>query len=297
MAIKIINFDLYKLKVKNFEGDSVQFENILLDKLELYKSIHVGTDQVSIIDTIKKEGKFIFGTLAHTQLSDLPPTLDITTGEPGEIPLKESQGLAYYTSFLFDPELQMIAYESKKNGVTLNSFLGFFQLNYNLNPIESEIVIDPIELERLNRMGLIKKFQVKIAKVVNGSIFNSNKSSFKQIINSADDTNTNVLEYTLTADRGNGNGLSINKIKQIVKDLLAYKETDEVEKLIITGKETDESATDVIDFIANRVRISIKVERKRLSSDFALSDKYFYVTEQYLKIQPHLLVAYKMKKV
>ncbi|MBS0646418.1 MAG: hypothetical protein JSR97_07475 [Verrucomicrobia bacterium] len=297
MALKTLNFDVFKLITTNDQQDLVKFETILLNKLAAYRTLPKSSGPILLIGDISKNGKFIYGTLAHNQMNDLPPTLDSATGETGELPIKDTQGLAYYTSFLFDTELQMIAYESKQNGVSLKSFLEFFEMNYSLPPIESEIVIDPIEIQRLNKMSVIKKFYVKIAKVENGAIFNSNKASFKQIINSADGTNTNTLEYTITSARSKDGSLTLNKVKQMAKDLLKYKETEEVEKMVITGKETDEDPADVIDFIANKVRISIKVERKRFSTNFALKEKYDLLTEEYKKVHPHLIKAYKLKKI
>lgn len=297
MALKTINFDVFKLTATNDQQDIVPFEKILLKKLSNYQTLGKSTGPILLIGDITKNGKFLFGTLAHNQMNDLPPALDSATGETSELPIKDTQGLAYYTSFLFDPELQMIAYESKQNGVSLKSYLEFFEMNYSLPPIESEIVIDPIEIQRLNKMGVIKKFYVKIAKVENGAIFNTNKSSFKQIIDSADGTNTNLLEYTITSGRSRDGSLSLNKIKQMAKDLLKYKDTEEVEKMIITGKETEEDTANAIDFIANKVRISIKVERKRFSTTFALKEKYDLLTEEYKKVHPHLLKAYKLKKI
>lgn len=298
MALKTLNFDIYKLKIVNENNDLIRFETILLNKLPNYKSLNKSSGPILIIGEIFKDGKFIYGTFAHNQMNELPPTLDTATGETSQLPIKDTQGLAYYTSFLFDPELQMIAFESNLNGVSLNSFCEFIEYNYSLsNPIESEIVIDPIEIQKLNKMGVIKKFQVKITKVENGEIFNSKKSSFKQIIDSADGTNTNTIEYTLSSGRAKNNSLSLNKLKQIVKDLMKYKETEEVEKLIITGRETEESSLDLIDFVSNKVRISFKVERKRFSTNFAIIEKYNLLTQEFQKVHVHLLKAFKHKKV
>lgn len=297
MPLKTLNFDAFKLKVTNDQQDLIPFETILLDKRSAYRVLVKSSGPISVIADISRNGKFIYGTLAHNQMNDLPPFLDTTTGETGELPLTDTQGLAHYTSFLFDPELQFVIYESKQNGVSLKSFLEFFELNYSLPAIESEIVIDPIEIQRLNKMSVIKKFYVKIAKIENGEIFNSKKTSFKQIIESADGTNTNALEYTITSGRGRDGSLTLNKVKQMAKDLLKFKETEEVEKMVISGKETEEAPTDTIDFIANRVRIPIKVERKRFSTNFALKEKYDLLTEEYKKLQPHLIKAYKLKKV
>lgn len=85
-------------------------------------------------------------------------------------------------------------------------------------------------------------------------------------------------------------------IKQKVRDLLKFKQTDEVQKLTITGRENDDKPSHVIDFIANRVKIFIKVEQHRFASSIVLKEKYELIQAQYLKIRKDLLREYKKKK-
>jgi hypothetical protein len=277
------------------QNEPIHFGSVLLSKLHRYRKVNKASGLIVLVGDIEKRNHFIFGTLAHNQMNDLPQSWDHETGEAGDLALTPSQGLAHYTSFLFDPALEMIAYESKVNGVHIKHFISFFEMNYNLSRIESDIVIDPIEVERLNRMTVIKKFHVQIARVENGTIFKNPKSSFHQIIQSADGTNTNVLEFTLKASRLEGGSLTPPRIKQMVRDLLRFKATEEVNKLALTGKESDKSPSKIINFIANRVRLTIKVERKRFTSHFALQERYQKVEKEYTSIRPHLLKAYKGK--
>ncbi|TKK65422.1 hypothetical protein FC093_20135 [Ilyomonas limi] len=297
MAYKKINFDVFKLSAYNSVDDIIGFETVLLNVLSSYRPIHKNTGPISLSDAVKQHGKFIVGTLAHTQMNDLPNYRNTQTGETGQLPLNDEQGLDYNTSFLFDKELQMLALESKKNGVSLQLFCNFFQHNYDLNKLETEIVIDPIEMQKLQRMSVVKKFKVKIAKVANGEIFSDGgkRQSFGQIIDSADGTNTDTLEYVLTASRLKSDSLNVNKIKQFIRELLIFRDTEEVTKLELTGKEDEDAASYPINFIGSRVRFQIEVERKRFSESFALQEKYSLLKESYNKIRPNLLKAYKYK--
>jgi hypothetical protein len=294
MALKSINCNVFQLTTVNKEGEAFDFAEVLLDKLENYNDVLQSGSPISIIE-IKQEKKYIFGTLTHTQMNDLSPIVDsLTKSVVGEIEMSATQGLGHFTSFLFDKELQMLVFESKQHGVSLGSFCHFFERNYSMPPIETNFVLNPAELIKLNKMVIIKSFSVKIAKVVNGAIFNNEKASYGQIIKSADDTNTDTLEYTIKA--GNSDTLSLTKIKQMARDLFKFRESDEVEKLVISGKESDEKAQETINFVTNRVKITIKVERKRFSSSFALKEKYYLMEEEFNKVRPSLLKAYKLKK-
>jgi hypothetical protein len=297
MAKKTLNFDLFKLACTNQQHEPLKFEALLDDKSAPLVALPRGAGQVIIEGDIVKRGNFYFGTLAQIHMNDLPPAYDISTLKLEDLPLRPTQGLAYPTSFLFDKELQMIAFESKKNGVGLQSFCEFYERNFQVPQIETQIVIDPIEMQRLNDMTIIKKFQVKVAKVVNGEVFNQRKKSFKQIIASADGTNTNTLEYILTSERGKSTSLKVTKIKQMTRELLQFRENEEVEKLVITGKEDEDNASRAIDFIANKVRLKFSVERERFSSAFSTSEKYEKLEEEYADILPSLRKAYKTKKI
>lgn len=70
-------------------------------------------------------------------------------------------------------------------------------------------------------------------------------------------------------------------------------QTDEVTKLEITGRVSEESDIETINFVANRVRLQIEVERKRFNQSFATSEKYKLIEEEYLRIRKDLIKVYK----
>jgi len=150
-----------------------------------------------------------------------------------------------------------------------------------------------LEIKRLNSMTIIRKFTVKIAKLQYGTIFSSPKSSIQKIIKAADNTNNSTIEYSITSPRLKNSSLTLGIIRQTVRDLLRFKDTEEVQKLEVTGKMGEDDANDIINFITNKYRITIEVERKRHSQSFALKEKYEAMENEYKAIRPELYKAYK----
>jgi len=295
MLKKTINFDTFKLVTIDRENNEIPFESCLEKSSKKYRSFTDRSGPVELVGKIVSENGFFMGTMSHNQMIDLPPVQDMETGEVSQLDLKETQGLGHYSSFLFDPHLQFIIYESKMTGVTLNAFCRFFELNYNLPEIQTEFVLDPQDIERMSRMDTIKKFHVKIAKNETGDIFGSKKVGFGQIIDSADDTNSNELEYTIKASRLRDSSLNRTKITNFVRAFSKHIQTEEVTKLEVTGREIEDNASRVIDFVANRVRIKIQVEKQRFSSSFALEEKYTMMQREYNLIRSRLLKGYRRK--
>lgn len=267
------------------------------DAPDSFRSVRRGDWTVSLYGKLhKKEGVFL-GTLIHTQLNDIPPSYDRNVDKIARLPLEEGTGLGYQTSFVYDPETRIIMIESARNGVTINGFCAWVNTNFEIPLLDAALVIDPSQIEKVFSWNTIKKFSVKIAKLESGTIFKGKKKSLGQIINSADDTNTGVLEYTIRADRGKGQSLALSKIRNWVRDFLTYKETDEVEQLIVVGQETEDSPREQIDLIKERLRDFISVRTERLNGSFQIDERQTLLTEKYKEHRKLLKVYKKMKKV
>jgi hypothetical protein len=295
MPTRKINFDLFQLHVDSLDGERVDFEDILLELLDNYTPITQNQSPVIVIDTCKKGNRYVTGTMAHNQMYDLPPVADTVAGVVGELPIQSTQGLAHCTSFIFDKELQIIIYERRQNGVSFNSFCKFYESNYPIKYIEADIIVDPIDMKRLLSMEVIKKISVKVAKIQNGTLFSSTKTpTFKKMRQAADDTNFTTMEYTLKAGRSKSSSLVPKVIQKLVKELFRFTETEEVSVLSVTGKLDEDDQSNTIDFVTNRIKISIEVERARFNQAFSISEKYEAMEAEYQKIRPEVHKIYKI---
>ena len=294
-AKKRFNFEIYELTTTNALNELIKFEIIAEEEKVKYIPVSVDDNPVHIIGKSRK-GKFIFGTFAHVQMYELPNGFDIVAQKPVLLELEKNVGFGHYTSFLFDTDLQMIIYESNKNGVSLGLFCDFFEKNYKIPPIETRVVVDPKELQKLAKMQYIKRFSIKVAKVRNGSVFKAKKKEgVGEVIDLAKKINANALECTMFSGRKKENSLDLGLVKNMLGELLKVNNKKEVPTLFITGKESAEDKTDFINFVSNKIVLTIEMDRQRFTN-LQLQPKYDLIEEKYLEIRPSLIEAYKPKE-
>jgi hypothetical protein len=268
--------------VKLFENIPTNFQSIVYDD-----------SKVNLFDNLKNKRGLVLGTLIRNQISDIPPKYNDVSRSIEPLDLTHDQGLGYATCFLYDPSLRILVIESIRNGVGIATLCAFLEKNFNLtNKIEPNFVINPTDLARFYDMGSIKKFEVKIARIHGGSIFNQKKKSINQITNAADQTDTDLLEYSLSVNRGHDT-LSLSTIRNFVSSLLKFKGSDEVKAMKVTGKSFDSTTNDTIDFIKEKMVDSIFVERVRVVTSFNIEDHYDKLIDVYHKHKKSLQVYKK----
>lgn len=299
--LKSIRLDFYQIIPK--KSKKIEFSELCKSVSKAINSLPDSTNmkplmrndnQVDVYDNFQRNSSFIFGAFVKDQMADIPPKHDIRTRVTKPINLGESEGLAYLTCFLFDPSMNILVIEGGTNCISAATFCSFVMNNVDIPGIESAIVLNPIDIQKFMRMNFISSFKVKAAKIENGTLFNTPKDSFKQVIDSADDTNTEYLEYKLTSVK-KGNSLAPAKIKKWAQDLITYKDTKEIVELQVTGTETEDEHPLMIDFIKQRMRESISVERQRQIGSFYLKERFDKIDAAFSKHRQALLDIYRIQ--
>ncbi len=273
--------------------DTAQIIGVLDGLSKDLRKLERGDGNVSIYGDIVKRGNCVLGTLVNNQMFDVPPRFDDETHALDPLHLSENQGLGYATCFLYDKNTNILMIESVKNGVGPITFVSFLRHNYSMPLFTPSIVINPKDIVNFYNMVTINKFHVKVARVEDGTIFKTKKKSLGQIIKSADDTNTNMLEYKIQTGRKK-KSLRLPKVRQWVKDFLDYKETEEVDILSVSGYDAEDHK-DVIDFIKQRLKDSYKIEKHRIVGSFTILERHNNLYDIYLKHGEMLKKAYKVK--
>ncbi len=241
-----------------------------------------------------QQNRCLFGTLVKCQTNDIPPKVNPTTRELNPLEITEKEGLGYSTCFLYDFITGIVMIEKTVKGPTVHSLAKFLMSNLDIPHIYAELVINPADIAKVMEMKSITKFHVKVKKVENGTIFHDpdQRKAVAQLIKTADDTNTNLLEIKLSASKKK-KSLIAGTIKEMVRGLLHYKDTDEVEVLEIYGSEDEESHPQLVDLIKQRLSEYYFVERQRLIGSFTIKERYSAMDQIYAKHRPGLMQAYK----
>lgn len=277
---KYYTFDSFQITAFQNEIE-VNFATILDMTIAHFNAFTINSGSIKMMEKKKSNGVYSL-MLAHNQMNDLPYAMHNETGAVRELGLEGSEGLAHRTCFVYDSELKMLLVESTKNGVTLNTFIGLIERAVDQLRIQTSFVIDPEVLSNLSRMPIINKLEFRIAKVLNGTIFTTKKIGLKSFIKAAEIAGLDKLAVVMQSGRSRSDSLNRNKVIQILKDLRAYFATpNEVQKVIVTGKESEEQLQQSLDILSGKMRFKIRMEVKRNYSNLEIMAKCALVVEKF----------------
>jgi len=292
---KLVNLSFFQLSTAHSDEtpeDIKQISDVFENLPIKYSSIPVWDGTVSIYGKIEKKGSVYLGSLVKNQKVNIPPSCD-DDNIIEALPLGNKKGLGFATCFLYDPTYRVIMIESTSGSVGISVLCDFLETNFSLPPLEPGVVINPIDYARYLKFGTFTKFQVKIAKLENGTIFNSSNKTIGQISKVSDKTNTQIFECTMSV--GNRHeGLRKSIIRGMINGFLQYKNTSELKTLKISGRDKEDGRSETIDFIKQRLKDSFSVPTERLISSFDIPYHFSKMVEVYNKHKGNLSI-YKVK--
>lgn len=284
MAQKTSFFDLFVMTVKNDREEDMNLGDLLLNQPIRYK-VSGSEGSIILLDKFRNSDGMIVGTVAHNQHLNLPSYHDDDTGDTGDLPIPDTAGLAHSTILLYDPILKILAVESKQKGVSITQVCRLFERNYSLAYIHSELVINPLQMVRIDNLTEMTSFNIRVAKVTGGELLTSSTASNNQIINAAHETNANILEVKLGMGYSRNSGLNRARIREFIRSFLPFIDPTggEVERLEVRGYDEtiDDDKIQVIDLVQNRERIKIQYESTRFDGQQLLNQKYGLLLTRY----------------
>lgn len=297
-----INYNFFQItprKNSNLTGLEITEYLTKIKSLEEFRTQDFIGGFLFIVDPIIKED-LIIGTVVLGRTSNLSGNVDKETRKIIRLGLGETEGLEKHSTFIIDLKANILALES--NGVSTRQVLNYLTDLIAIPKVEVAILINPSEIQKFYNMHTITKFTVKVAKVENGQMFNSNQSnSIGQVINSADETNMDELTYSIKVDRKNNHQKSLfkDKIVNFVKEFSIFKESDEVKELKVTGEYNDDfgnTKSTLIDLIHERLHDFIEIEKDpRDSTIFKLAEKCEKLEMLYKRHRHDIIKTYEIR--
>lgn len=283
-------FDLFQLSGSDIRKQEINLEKII-SRIEEYEATESTEGSIHFLKPLSKSYGFLMGTFGHNQMTGIPQKMNDETGKIEKLDLIDKEGLAHFTSFLFDPSLSMIAYESSQKGTSINGFIRFLEKNNPEIKISSSIVLNPEDLEKVRRLTKLKRFRVKIAKVQSGGVFGSKRTAVSTIAILGDRSNTETLELDLSMSFSK-DSLDKDEILPMITDLAEIGLDGGVQSLYIKGEDPeDEGRMAELELIKNRVVLKIRMIRPRFDTN--TSEKIGRLYDEYQKIKPKLDQAYR----
>lgn len=208
-------------------------------------------DQLASSSNGKVHGLFI-----KVRMDGIPPKANIKTGEKHAIELDDDEGLGEDTVFIFDPSLNVLVLQRNRIGVTPSQFSRYIHDNCDL---DGDIRLAPILVEgayqRLAQFGVFRKLRVRVSPLVSNEIFRGQGHSVSKLADLSQEFQSPVIDVSFGMGRAKKGSLLPAAIKEMIDSLLYIRDqnTQAVTNLEITGKDDDDSDTNFIDLIEERM--------------------------------------------
>lgn len=307
MNTKKCKVDIVSVQVKQLEKETVKmsFADILKHPEIVNQEKTIGNRIVNYT-IIEETEKYIIGFLRSTLDKDLPAKIDKKTKEISKLDVKESEGLAYGSIFLYSKDLSSIFFEINKNCIYLDSFRKFIINCYlDSNELKNQTSFDIIfgtiyrkhEYERAIRMVQFKEFKMKVhqpgalleeIKSVNSSLEDKVELDFLSELGNAAELNSDIAEIHYKVSAKREKGLYKNKILPIIEKfhkLLGFSQVrDLIDVVEIVGYTVDNSkAKKPIDLLGDIYYGSFKISVPRLDSNLQKKERKDCIKNLYLQ--------------
>jgi len=198
------------------------------------------------------------GELIRIRLGEEPKKANIK-GKVEPITFAEDEGLGEETAFLYDPELQMVAYHEHRGGVSLTNAARYFKAVGRIRSILFEPVLRPEVIERVDRMGRVREFIVHLAGVHTGRHLRGIGGPALSLFGAANAFQAPKAKFHLSIGREG----SLENVKEAIAEFMrADEETrEQVKKLVVIGSEAEGGDhEEVIDLIQDRLVVPVEVD-------------------------------------
>lgn len=261
-----------------------------------------GATKTQFLHQFRKLGTYFIGTIVYSSNNNLAGVVNRDTLVVTQQRLEDEEDLERHSTFLIDPVANVLVLE--KGGVSSSQLISYLNFSTGFPKTDCALMINPTELDKFYKLSTITKFAVRIAKTENGELLKDSDTGPKalsQVIQAADETNTDELNYSISVtnkDKERKKSLNVATIRKFVKNLLPYKETQEVTELKVLGEYIDDEGQNHIvplDLIRERLYDSFNIEVDRHSSIFHLESKYIGLNNLYSKHRDSILRTYSIR--
>jgi hypothetical protein len=207
---------------------------------------------------VRRSADVLQGELIRIRLGEEPKKAN-TKGRVETILFNEDEGLGEQTAFLYDPELQMVAYHEHRGGVTLTNAARYFKAVGRVRAVEFQPVLRPEVFDRVARMGTVREFIVYLAGVHHGGRLRGLGRSALSLFGAASAFQAPKAKFHLSIGREG----SLQHVKEVVNDFMRADAElrKQFTKLVVVGTEAEgDDHEEVINLIEDRLVVPMTIE-------------------------------------
>jgi hypothetical protein len=190
------------------------------------------------------------------------PVKGSLSGTVDSIGLEVNEGLGEQTAFLYHPRTSVLVLQSSKSGVSDSAFAKYFQDLSNLqNPIEIFPILQPDAYRRIQRMGVMRSFTVRVAGLDNMQLVGGEDDAVRQMAALSEIYRAPEVEINVSTGGARNESLARDNILRTVGRLLQWPNQNEqrIKKLIVSGADDDVEEVKPVDLLSDKMHAEPEV--------------------------------------
>lgn len=223
-------------------------------------------DSFVLIHRITANRRLILGEVLKAKMNDLPEKVSRTTGVPADLGLNADEGVGRRVHFLYDRECSILLMQRDsdvrspafREGVAKPS-----EVEFHLS-----LVFKQDALNRLDRLRVVRKLSFRLARPQNPDALRGLDLSAGMAIDLLNEHGGLFIDVDISVGKSRHSSLTRDTVLRMARDLVGQRGAD-VRRIVVSGREEEDSATEIIDLFEDRLTYErvIEYNRRRLDRE------------------------------
>jgi hypothetical protein len=207
-------------------------------------------DSFVLLHNVHSHGQLLLGEIVRVKMNDLPDKVSRTTGVRADLGLRADEGIGRRAHFLYDADIQTLLLQRDRevrHPAFREGVVALIQADFFLS-----LLFKQDALERLNRMHVLRKLTFKIAKPQNAEAFREIDPSAAYAIELLNEHNGLFIDINISVGRHKEASLTREAVLRVARGLFGRR-GEEVRRVLVSGREEADAATEIIDLFEDRL--------------------------------------------
>ena len=240
----------------------------------------------------EKNGNIWQGDMTRIRMSGLPSKAS-TNGAKADLGLKDDEGIGEDTCFLFCPEINILAIQRNRFGMSSARYAHYFESICNIDGmIELVPVIGGSSLTRLQKIKEVRSVEVRFAGTDNPEVFDTKFESAHSVMSMMKHFKSPTATIQFSMGRQPGK-LSPSTIMKFIQSAFNVADNNgAIDKVVVTGR-NNEGDRDVLDMLRYRLVESVEVTANKRTRTMAYTKRKQAVLKAWNQHKTYLKKLFK----
>jgi hypothetical protein len=208
------------------------------------------------LHNVRTQGSQVVGEIVKTKMTELPDKVSRVRGEPEDLGLRADEGIGHHAHFLYD-NTSCVLLVQRDREVRASAFVKALEPS-NID-FKLSYIFKGDALARLGNMRMIRKLTFKVATPRDAEAFRELDPSAAHAIELLNGANGRFIDISISVGKSRDAALERQSVLRTARSLFGYR-GEEVQKILVSGKEDLGAATEMIDLFEDRLNYETQVE-------------------------------------